>query len=88
MPSISCFFSHFLKMSYSVSNYFWPHWVFIAMRGLSLVVAHGLNCPMLCGIFPDQGSDQCTVNWQAASSPVDHQGSLPVSFSQQFSNKG
>ena len=81
-------------------NYFWPHGVFIAMCGLSLVVAsggyslvvaHGLSCPMLCGIFPDQGSNQCTVHWQADSLPVDHQdhqGSLPVSFSQQFSNKG
>lgn len=55
-------------------NYFWPHWVFIAMRGLSSSCGSlGSNCPMLCGIFPDQGSDQCAVHWQAASSPVDHQ---------------
>ena len=68
---------YFLKLIY-----FWKHWVFIAMHGLSLVapsawashcssfslfgaqalvqvgsvvVAHGLSCPVACGIFLTQG---------------------------------
>ena len=31
----------------------------------SVVVAHGLSCPMACGIFPDQGSNLCPLPWQA-----------------------
>lgn len=45
VPSISLFLFSFFKMSYLVFNYFWPHWVFIAMRAFSLVVAQGSNCP-------------------------------------------
>ena len=86
MPSISCF--SFFKNELFVVGFFWPRWVFIATRELSLVVAHGLSCPVPSGIFPDQGSNQCTMHQQADSLPVDHQGSLPVSFSQQFSKKG
>ena len=40
-------------------------------RGLgtqaSVVVAHGLSCSAACGIFPDQGSNPCTLHWQADS---------------------
>ena len=89
--------------------YFWLCWVFISVRGLSLVaasgghsssrcvglslsrplllwstssrragsvvVAHGPSCSAACGIFPDQGSNPCTLHWQADSQPLGHQGS-------------
>ena len=35
--------------------------------GASLIVAHGLNCPTICGISPDQGSNLCPLHWQADS---------------------
>ena len=93
--------------------YFWLCWVFVSVRGLSLVVAsrghsssrcaglslsrplslwstssrcagsvivaHGPICSAACGIFPDQGSNPCTLHWQADSQPLRHQGS-PQSF--------
>ena len=89
--------------------YFWLCWVFVSVRGLSLVassgghsssrcaglslsrplllwstgsrcagsaiVAHGPSCSAACGIFPDQGSNQCPLHWQADSQPLHHQGS-------------
>ena len=33
----------------------------------SVVVAHGLSCSAACGIFPDQGSNPCTLHWQTDS---------------------
>ena len=33
----------------------------------SVVVAHGLNCSVACGIFPDQGSNPCPLHWQTDS---------------------
>ena len=33
----------------------------------SVVVAHGLSCSVACGIFPDQGSNPCPLNWQTDS---------------------
>ena len=43
----------------------------VVARGLqstgSAVVAHGLSCSVACGIFPDQGSNPCSLHWQAAS---------------------
>ena len=39
----------------------------LGMRA-SVVAAHGLRCPMECGIFPDQGSNPCSL-------PLDRQGS-------------
>ena len=41
----------------------------------SVVVAHGLSCSAACGIFPDQGSNPCSLHWQADSQPLLHQGS-------------
>ena len=41
----------------------------------SVVVAHGPNCSVACGIFPDQGSNLCPLHWQADSQPLCHQGS-------------
>ena len=29
----------------------------------SVVVAHGLSCPVAGGIFPDQGSNPCPLHW-------------------------
>ena len=89
--------------------YFWLCWVFVSVRGLSLVaasgghsslrcaglslsrplllrstgsrrtgsvvVAHGSSCSAACGIFPDQGSNPCSLHWQADSQPLRHQGS-------------
>ena len=45
----------------------------------SVAVAHGLSCCMTRGIFPDQGSKLCLLNWQADSSSLSHQVS-PISF--------
>ena len=41
----------------------------------SVVVAHGLSCPVACGIFLDQASKLSPLHWQAVSYPLDHQGS-------------
>ena len=41
----------------------------------SVVVAHGLSCSAACGIFPGQGSNPCSLHWQADSQPLRHQGS-------------
>ena len=35
--------------------------------GASVVVAHGLNCPVACGILPDQGLKPCHLRRQADS---------------------
>ena len=50
-------------------------------RAGSVVVAHGPSCSAACGIFPDQGSNPCALNWQADSQPLRHQGSPLTSFS-------
>ena len=47
-------------------------------RAGSVVVAHGPNCSVACGIFPDQGSNPCPLHWQADSQPLRHQGSPMV----------
>ena len=49
-------------------------------RAGSVVVAHGPSCSVACGIFPDQGSNPCPLQWQADSQPLHHQGSPQVSF--------
>ena len=33
----------------------------------SVVVALELSCPIACGIFLNQGSNQCSLHWQANS---------------------
>ena len=33
----------------------------------SVIVAHWLSCSVACGIFPDQGSNPCPLQGQAAS---------------------
>ena len=42
---------------------------------VSVVGAHRLSCPTACGIFQDQGSNPCSLHWQADSELRDHQGS-------------
>ena len=49
-------------------------------RASSVIVAHGLSCSAACGIFPDQGSNPCSLHWQADSQPLHHQGSPQISF--------
>ena len=41
----------------------------------SVAVAHRLSCFAACGIFPDQGSNPCPLQWQADSHPLNQQGS-------------
>ena len=41
----------------------------------SVAVAHGLSCSVAHGIFPDQGWNSCSLNWQVDSQPLDHQKS-------------
>ena len=48
-------------------------------RAGSAIVAHGPNCSVACGIFPDQGSNPCSLHWQADFQPLRHQGS-PIKF--------
>ena len=49
-------------------------WIMGSRHAGSVVVAHGLSCPMACGIFLDQGSKLCPLHWQEESYPLDHQG--------------
>ena len=46
----------------------------------SVIVAHGPSCSAARGIFPDQGSNPCSLHWQADSQPLHHQGSPTPSF--------
>ena len=39
----------------------------------SVFVVQGLICSETCGIFPDQGSNPCTLHWQADSYPLHNQ---------------
>ena len=39
-------------------------WVQALGSRASVVVEHGLCCSAACGIFPDQGSNPCPLNWQ------------------------
>ena len=46
-----------------------------------------LSCPTARGVFPDQGSNLCSLHWQVGSEPPDHQGSLLVDFGGIFTTK-
>ena len=39
----------------------------------SVAVVLRLSCPMVCGIFLDQGSNLCSLYWKADSQLLDHQ---------------
>ena len=49
-------------------------------RAGSVIVAHGPSCSVACGIFPDQGSNPCSLHWQADSQPLRHQGRPSIVF--------
>ena len=36
----------------------------------SVVVAHRLRCPVACRIFPDEGSNPCSLHWQVDLLPL------------------
>ena len=41
----------------------------------SVVVTHGLSYSVPCGLFPEQGSNPCSLHCQEDSQPLDHWGS-------------
>ena len=45
------FFVNFLKNLFILFTYFWLHWVIVAARGLSLVVASGVCSSLRCAGF-------------------------------------
>ena len=45
----------------------------------SVIMAHRPGCPVTCGIFLDQASNLCPLDWQANSYPPD-QGSPSSEF--------
>ena len=49
-------------------------------RAGSVIVAHGPSHSTACGILPDQGSNPCSLHWQADSQPLRHQGSPKNEF--------
>ena len=50
----------------------------------SIVVMHGLSCPVANGIIPDQGLNPCLLHWQVDSLLLSHQGG-PRNFKTLFS---
>ena len=48
----------------------------------STVGACKLSCPMVCGIFSDQGLNPCFLHWQADSLPLNHHGSPSLAYLQ------
>ena len=47
----------------------------------SVVVAHGVICPIACGIIPNQGWNPCLPRWQVDSLPLSLQRSPPMHYS-------
>ena len=41
----------------------------------SAAVVHGLSCLSACGLFQDQGSTPCRLQWQVDALPLSYQGS-------------
>ena len=81
--------NYFRQWEFLIFIYFRVQQVFVAACGLShcggfsccrvwapgawtAVVVHRL-CPTACGIFLKQGSNQCSLHWQADSYPLGHQ---------------
>ena len=62
------FYSPHLKIFY-LFTYFWLCWVFgarfrawaLGFSG-SVIKTHRLSCSVACGIFPDQGSNLCSLH--------------------------
>ena len=55
-------------------------WSTGSRRAGSAIVAHGPSRSAACEIFPDQGSNPCSLHWQADSQPLRHQGSPHLPF--------
>ena len=53
----------------------------------SVIVAHGPSCSVACGIFPDQGSNQCLLHWQADSTTAPPGKPAPGTFNQSVGKK-
>ena len=53
----------------------------------SVVSSPRLNCPVTCGIFPDQGLNLCTPHWQLDFWPLGHQESPLYTQFYYFKNK-
>ena len=49
-------------------------WLLLLWSTGSGIVAHGLRCPVACGVFLDQGSNPCPLHWQADCQPLHCQG--------------
>ena len=47
----------------------------------SIAVANRLSCSTACGIFLDQGSNPCLLNWQVDSLPLSHWGGPLAAYS-------
>ena len=43
-----------------------------------IIAAHWLRCSVACGIFQDEGSNPCLLQWQVDSLPLSHEGSLSL----------
>ena len=61
-------------------NSFSLQWLLL-LQSTGSVVVHRLSCSKACGIFPDQGLNQCLLHWQVDSLPLCHQGSPRVPLS-------
>ena len=49
-------------------------WASVVAACGSALVAHGLRCPVACGIFPDQRSNWCPLTCKTDSYPLNYQG--------------
>ena len=55
-------------------------WLSLLQSVGSLVVVHGLSCPIACGVFLDQGYNLHPQHWQVDCQPLEHQGSPDLYF--------
>ena len=56
-------------------------WLLLSQSMGSAVVAHRLRWPVLCGIFPEERSNPCSLHWR-----VDHRGSPMFVFNNNMSH--
>ena len=91
LPQGRAWLSFAMVKSPAFSLSFKKNCLFLAALGLPcysqnlVIVAHGLSYPKTCGIFPDQGLNLCSLNWQVDSKPLDHQRSPLIFISVLFS---
>ena len=53
----------------------------------SVIVVHGLICPVACETLLNQGVNPCPLHWQAGSWPLDKQASPEDSYFNKFLRK-